>query len=802
MESIGKNIDYELISFSCIILPPLFHHSHLLLFSSTFIVCQCRRGRWTDEELDFALSLIEAFNGSLLPLSEGLPLAPFLCKMLQCCSARLSSKIRKGKKIFHLKRGLNTSAVLSPSEINHYRGLQEKISDTEHLFLNKIAESCDPEDASILSYHIQHAWIKEFIDSAQGKMIKDKLRYDSFALAIPPIDSSLRGYVQQPNRSENKHFSRLWAMAPSAPAWNGENTGPAAAFIADFRAVNAQFASSGEMGLAVHLKSDANGGDDSSAAVMFEASPSLTHIVAQFAGKEHTSAITLKDFENMFKNHTDLVRAITSDSCSDSGFSSSSLRVQAHHRIVDLQLLDNEYGCVCVIDVLFVGSTISLSSLRFRQQHGHDYIFGDTTVSSSTFRSASIQLSQSGISVATELTELNMRKKRRLDQSRQQAALTRPARGLNSAADAKLIASRLTSSAAAPTEGDAPDVNYSARSISLQRACGPFLLTSDKHQLTQHSDSGVVSSSGKRSRATSDSGDSVRGSIGENALAMLNEGIPFTRTTSGVSHGSISSVGSKDGLLIEEVLDREPVVNIVYTGHLIGQRESRSQRGSAVDSTSQEQVPLLSSTANKPTLLSATSTVGAPVTSSSATTSSSTALSRFRAAAASAASVVPISFDSILQSFLRVIPFHVIEIWVPVQLEHGGTVLLYGGSAALDKELHGWSNYSRNFSFNPDVGLPGRVAAGRTAESSNDVSKLPVPQFLRAEMAGELGIHAACGLPFFTGNKCDAVVVFYSRHVFEPSKGLIEYMGKVCESLNIRAHIRVLQQEKQESIFK
>jgi len=136
-----------------------------------------------------------------------------------------------------------------------------------------------------------------------------------------------------------------------------------------------------------------------------------------------------------------------------------------------------------------------------------------------------------------------------------------------------------------------------------------------------------------------------------------------------------------------------------------------------------------------------------------------------------------------------------------VQLEHGGTVLLYGGSAALDQQLHGWSNYSRNFSFNPEVGLPGRVAAGRAAEASDDVAKLPVPQFLRAEMAGELGIHAACGLPFCTGNKCDAVVVFYSRHVFEPSKELIAYMGRVCESLNIRAMIRVLQQEKQASAF-
>jgi hypothetical protein len=67
-----------------------------------------------------------------------------------------------------------------------------------------------------------------------------------------------------------------------------------------------------------------------------------------------------------------------------------------------------------------------------------------------------------------------------------------------------------------------------------------------------------------------------------------------------------------------------------------------------------------------------------------------------------------------------------------------------------------------------------------------------MPTFLRAEMAGSLGIHAACGLPFLTGSKCDAVIVFYSRHIFEPTLPLIEYMGRVCEELNIQAQIRIL----------
>lgn len=755
----------------------------------------------------------------MLPLSEGLALGPFLCKMLQCCPARLSSKIRKGKKIFHLKRGPSAGAELSPAEIKHYRCLQEKVSDTEHLFLNKIAESCDPEDAAVLSYHIQHAWVKEFIESAQGKLVKDKLQYHSAELAVPPFDSiaargsttSIHNWVQI-SSSDNKHFSRLWAMAgPSVAAWTGEKNAANTRLLEEFRAANAQFASSGEFGLAARLHCGTAAGDDGE---VLEASDSLKIVMAQFTGKEATSAVTFRDFECLFRNHGDLVRAMTANDTGDGGdnsasssslsSSSSSVRIQAHRRVVELQLADSEYICVCVVEVLFVVRTVSLSSLRFRQRDGYEHVFGDGGGSTTaTFRSTAVsQMLSSAHAAAAELEDHNMHKKRRLEHSKQQSS-SHPARGLVKAPELTVIQRAVEKTGAGESSGNdaAADAVYSARSISLQRACGPFLLTSDRHQLTQHSSS-TLSPGGmslRKTRERTDSGvGSDSGDSGVNSLAMIRDGIEFVRTSSGVSHQSLSTEGEG---LIEEVLEREPVVNIVYTGHIIGQRESRRRRGAG------RPYPLLSSaaTADKPTLLSATSTVGAPVTSSSAAAhTSSRMLAKFtgRDSAPTTSPTVPLSFDAILQSFLRVIPFHVIEIWVPVQLEHGGTVLLYGGSAALDKELLGWSNYSRNFSFNPDVGLPGRVAAGGAVESSNDVSKLPVPQFLRAEMAGELGIHAACGLPFFTGNKCDAVVVFYSRHVFEPSKELMAYMGNVCESLNIRAHIRVLQQEQQESAYK
>ena len=103
-----------------------------------------RRGRWTEEEYEYALALIEAFNAGLVHLPESLKLGSFLCKMLQCCSARLSSKIRKGKKVFHSKR-IQEGVAPDTFEIAHYRSVQQKLSDAEEEFLMKIATGFDIE---------------------------------------------------------------------------------------------------------------------------------------------------------------------------------------------------------------------------------------------------------------------------------------------------------------------------------------------------------------------------------------------------------------------------------------------------------------------------------------------------------------------------------------------------------------------------------------------------------------------------------------------------------------------------------
>lgn len=51
-----------------------------------------RRGKWTVEEEQFSLRLIEEFRLGLLPLTDGTTLRTFLSKLLNCDPMRISKK--------------------------------------------------------------------------------------------------------------------------------------------------------------------------------------------------------------------------------------------------------------------------------------------------------------------------------------------------------------------------------------------------------------------------------------------------------------------------------------------------------------------------------------------------------------------------------------------------------------------------------------------------------------------------------------------------------------------------------------
>lgn len=604
----------------------------------------------------------------------------------------------------------------------------------------------------MLSYHIQHSWQKGFLASTHFEANKHKFlnpyHYPQNGSGGRKSGTP-RQFVNGCNENfpvKNMLFNCLRSVANHFTSWPLRDN-----VLLFLEGVTREFPSS--IALALHVQSRN----------VLHASGSFQSILSQFISKD--SFLTLDDLEFVFKNHGDLVKAVTdrpmvtSASSASSSSSSGTEESQQHfNRKLELILVDDG-RCACSADVLFLGS-ISLSVLRFRRIATSPYDDVAEVALEEEFNEEAVlralgayaEVGSEAMSICCQNT-LNAQA-----QSMAPRDMT-----LNSASGSSFAgkkgkmeygkrpsefggATAEDSLKRVPSATIVPNSVYSSSSMSLQRACGSFLLTSDKHNVPQQVGSNLMRpvSAVEEPEVSSD----LYALLGENPDQI------------------------ESGFRAEEILPRDPIVNIVYSG-----RSGMKRMGSG----KRKPAPVLSSTSgsNNPTLLSATTTVdAAPYVGISQ--------------APSSAPSVPTSFESILQSLLRVIPFHVVEIWVPVQLEDGATVMLFGASAALDKDLHGWSQYSRNFSFHPDVGLPGRVATARIAESQPDVASLSMPTFLRAEMAGSLGIHAACGLPFFTGSKCDAVVVFYSRHIFEPTPSLIEYMGHICELLNIRAQIRIL----------
>jgi PAS domain S-box-containing protein len=84
---------------------------------------------------------------------------------------------------------------------------------------------------------------------------------------------------------------------------------------------------------------------------------------------------------------------------------------------------------------------------------------------------------------------------------------------------------------------------------------------------------------------------------------------------------------------------------------------------------------------------------------------------------------------------------------------------------------------SREFTFVPGLGLPGRVWSSREPEYIADV--VPDPNFPRAPIAEREGLHAAFGFPLLLGGEVLGVVEFFSREIGQPDQELLNMLATV-----------------------
>ncbi len=119
------------------------------------------------------------------------------------------------------------------------------------------------------------------------------------------------------------------------------------------------------------------------------------------------------------------------------------------------------------------------------------------------------------------------------------------------------------------------------------------------------------------------------------------------------------------------------------------------------------------------------------------------------------------------------------EAWVP---KADGTVLECSPAwFSKSKSLEPFRIASETLTFAPNVGLPGRVWSGRKPEWRRDVSAESNQIYLRAQLAREVGLKAALGIPLLTTDGVLAVLIFYMFESKDEDQRLIELIAASTE---------------------
>ena len=92
-------------------------------------------------------------------------------------------------------------------------------------------------------------------------------------------------------------------------------------------------------------------------------------------------------------------------------------------------------------------------------------------------------------------------------------------------------------------------------------------------------------------------------------------------------------------------------------------------------------------------------------------------------------------------------------------------------------EVPEFERVSREFTFVPGLGLPGRVWSSLEAEYVPDV--VPDENFPRGPIAEREGLHAAFGFPILLGGEALGVIEFFSREIRQPDQDLLDMLATV-----------------------
>ncbi len=152
------------------------------------------------------------------------------------------------------------------------------------------------------------------------------------------------------------------------------------------------------------------------------------------------------------------------------------------------------------------------------------------------------------------------------------------------------------------------------------------------------------------------------------------------------------------------------------------------------------------------------------------------------------------NFKSALHKSLKIIVTHADwvfgEVWLPNEkntLLENANASYYTGKKI--KELREFDDFSQEFTFAPNMGLPGRVWASGEVEWQRDISILPRDVYFRLVHAQKANFKASMGIPVLDKGEVIAVLIFYMDDVRDEDQYMINLISAATTQLGtILAH--------------
>jgi len=152
----------------------------------------------------------------------------------------------------------------------------------------------------------------------------------------------------------------------------------------------------------------------------------------------------------------------------------------------------------------------------------------------------------------------------------------------------------------------------------------------------------------------------------------------------------------------------------------------------------------------------------------------------------------------ILQAVCESLGWETGALWT---VDRAANVLRYvEGWQAPSAAVEEFKSISRQTTFSPGVGLPGRVWSTAQPHWIADVTDAATDDnFPRARVAAKEGLHAALGFPIVLGGEVLGVMEFFSRSIQQPDHDLLEMMSNIGSQIGQFAERRQAERQLKES---